>query len=213
MSRRRKWTDEQLREAVRSCTSAAAVMRSLGVHVGGANYQTINRRISELGLETVHWLGQAHLRGQTNPHVPTRALEEILRAGSRYNTNDLRTRLIKTGIFQAVCSHCRLTEWLGHAIPLELDHVDGDRENNELSNLRLLCPNCHALTPTYRGRNKKCAHIPSLSEIHRGIEQAGGLARYAARIGVSREVVRGWLKSARLHPFSGVEEQRAEYSH
>ena len=41
----------------------------------------------------------------------------------------------------------------GGSIPLELDHVDGDRTNNLLCNLRLVCPNCHALTPTYRGRN------------------------------------------------------------
>lgn len=47
----------------------------------------------------------------------------------------------------------RLRTAVGRAIPLELDHVNGDRTDNRLENLRLLCPNCHALTPTYRGRN------------------------------------------------------------
>jgi hypothetical protein len=50
-------------------------------------------------------------------------------------------------------SHHLGQAWEGGPIPLELDHVDGDRRNNDPSNLRLLCPNCHALTPTYRGRN------------------------------------------------------------
>ncbi len=48
---------------------------------------------------------------------------------------------------------CRRERWNGRPIPLELDHVSGVRDDNRLNNLRLLCPNCHAQTPTYRGRN------------------------------------------------------------
>jgi len=52
------------------------------------------------------------------------------------------------------CAMCSCAEWLGTSIPLELDHIDGDSDNSSRSNLRLVCPNCHALTPTYKGRNK-----------------------------------------------------------
>ena len=54
----------------------------------------------------------------------------------------------------AVCSSCRNTDWLGGPIPLELDHIDGDASNNMVSNIRLLCPNCHALQPTSKGKNR-----------------------------------------------------------
>jgi predicted HNH restriction endonuclease len=44
---------------------------------------------------------------------------------------------------------------LGNPIPLELHHIDGDKTNNTLENFQLLCPNCHALTDSYRGKNVK----------------------------------------------------------
>ena len=52
------------------------------------------------------------------------------------------------------CENCQGTEWLGHPMPLELHHVDGDTKNDSDNNLKLLCPNCHALTPNFRGRRK-----------------------------------------------------------
>jgi predicted nucleic acid-binding Zn ribbon protein len=52
------------------------------------------------------------------------------------------------------CESCHNTQWLGQPVPLELEHVDGNHENNLLKNLKLLCPNCHALTPTYKSKNK-----------------------------------------------------------
>jgi len=53
-----------------------------------------------------------------------------------------------------VCSKCSLTHWLGTLLSLELDHIDGNASNNHPSNLRFLCPNCHSITPTWKGRNK-----------------------------------------------------------
>ncbi|MGB7339067.1 MAG: HNH endonuclease signature motif containing protein [Phototrophicaceae bacterium] len=51
------------------------------------------------------------------------------------------------------CESCGLAEWLGDPIALELDHIDGDPDNNDEQNLRVICPNCHAKTETYKGAN------------------------------------------------------------
>lgn len=80
-------------------------------------------------------------------------LDLILTTNSSYQSNKLRIRLINEGYMEARCSICLLTDWQSKPIPLELDHVDGDNTNNMLVNLRLLCPNCHAQTDNYRGKN------------------------------------------------------------
>ena len=69
------------------------------------------------------------------------------------NSNRLRKKLIREGLKQAKCEHCGNDEWFGKPIPLEVHHKNGNRDDNELSNLEILCPNCHALTSNYRGKN------------------------------------------------------------
>lgn len=149
-------TDDDLREAVRSSESLAEVLRKLGLRAAGGNYDLLKRRIDALNLDTSHFNGKAWLRGKKNPFVNERSLEEILVQDSTYvSTQNLKTRLIREGIFEHRCVSCGLDTWLDRKIPLEIDHINGDRRDNRLENLRLLCPNCHALTATYRGKNKK----------------------------------------------------------
>jgi 5-methylcytosine-specific restriction endonuclease McrA len=52
------------------------------------------------------------------------------------------------------CKECGITTWLGEPAPLELDHIDGNAANNDPTNLRMLCCNCHSQTPFYGGKNK-----------------------------------------------------------
>lgn len=63
-----------------------------------------------------------------------------------------RTRLKKEQEYRH-CESCGLTEWCGESVPLEMDHIDGNPQNNDRANFRLICPNCHSLTPTHTGRN------------------------------------------------------------
>lgn len=80
-------------------------------------------------------------------------LDEILVYPSTYQSNKLRIRLIKEKVFEPYCFVCERDTWLGNPIPLELDHINGDNSDNRLQNLRFLCPNCHAQTQNYRGKN------------------------------------------------------------
>ena len=78
-------------------------------------------------------------------------LQERVSSGSYSSQTAKRWLLRRRG---PCCEGCKLPTWQGKPIPLELDHIDGNAENNQLPNLRLLCPNCHAQTPTYKGKNR-----------------------------------------------------------
>jgi hypothetical protein len=73
-----------------------------------------------------------------------------LEAGENLTANNCKTYYLDK---EAKCSCCNLKEWNGKPIPLELDHINGDGTDNTLKNTRLLCPNCHAQTDTYKSKN------------------------------------------------------------
>jgi hypothetical protein len=71
--------------------------------------------------------------------------------GAMHNTKYLKAFLID--LREHKCEECKNTEWLNNPINLELEHINGDSSDNNLINLKLLCPNCHSYTPTYKGKN------------------------------------------------------------
>ena len=114
----------------------------------------MRRAFLRLGVDTSHFKGQGSSKWTPRPPTQRRPLEEILVAGrSTSSSSKLKKRLIATGLKDWKCEICGLTEWNGEPIPLELDQVNGRSDDNRLENLRLVCPNCHAQTPTYRGKN------------------------------------------------------------
>lgn len=151
---RRTFTLDQFVKVVKNNYSVASCLSSLNLSPTGANYKGFYKFQKENNIDISHFTGQGHLKGKTHCYnkIP---LSDILVKDYSYSSNKLRKRLISEGLKDHKCECCGLSEWLGEPIPLELDHIDGDHYNNTLENLKILCPNCHSKTPTYRGRNKK----------------------------------------------------------
>ena len=153
----RNYTDQDITDAVASSESVAGVLRLLGLKPAGGNYKTMNAKIAALGLDTSHWTGKGWNRGDKmglSRYRKVISLEEALVENSTYvSTSNLKKKLINAGLFEKKCYNCGLDTWLDRPIPLELEHRNGVNNDNRIENLTLLCPNCHALTDTYRGRN------------------------------------------------------------
>ena len=81
------------------------------------------------------------------------SLEELTAEGRNTSRAHLRWRLLRADVFEVGCAECRLTEWNGKPLSMHLHHINGISNDNRLTNLQLLCPNCHSQTPNYSGRN------------------------------------------------------------
>src|SRR6516164_8655510 len=148
MIRFTRYTKQQLLDAIDNSTSIAQVLSKIGLAPKGGNYQVVKKFIKQENLDTSHFNGQGWNKGKT--YGPKRPIEDYLSNKFTITSHKLRKRLIAEKVFENKCYGCNLTIWLNRPIPLELEHKDGNHDNNTLENLILLCPNCHALTPTYR---------------------------------------------------------------
>lgn len=150
-----KYTEQDLRDAVKKSSSVRQVLMILEVKPAGGNYQTFHKAVKHFGIDISHFTGQAWNKGRKYGH--RRPISDYLSNRFTIQSYKLKRRLFAEGVLSKECSVCKMSEWLGKPSPLELDHINGNHLDNSLSNLRILCANCHAQTDNYRGRNKRKA--------------------------------------------------------
>ena len=148
-----KSSDAEFIEAVKTSNSIREALIKLNLKAAVGNYQCFHKRIKELNLSIDHFIDPKEWN-KGKKFSPKKSLEEYLN-GAPIQSHKLKLRLISEGIKVLQCECCGITEWREKPTPLELDHINGINYDNRLENLRLLCPNCHAQTDTYRGKNKK----------------------------------------------------------
>jgi 5-methylcytosine-specific restriction endonuclease McrA len=136
------FSKQELKEAAMMSFSYRDVLDKLGYRNNGGNYRTVRKYIKLWDIDI------SHFTTKTTPRKrPTGAyLSNQYYIGS----SKLRERLLKEGYFDRKCYKCNRTTWNDEPIPLYLHHKDGNHRNNNLSNLTILCPNCHDQSKTHK---------------------------------------------------------------
>lgn len=131
--------------------SLIEVCRKAGIVPTTGNYDTLKKVITNNSVDI------SHFKRVGGTSTKKRELSEYLVKGVRVSSFKLKNRLLEEGIKEHKCENpeCGMSEWHGKPIPLELHHINGDNTDNRLENLQILCPNCHALTDNYSGKNQK----------------------------------------------------------
>lgn len=113
--------------------------------------ETLNSYMKKMGIE---YAGQPSKKGR-NLGQGYLTAEQYLCSGSVIKSHTLKLKLFKDGIKAKQCEICGVSQWQEVELPLELHHKDGDHYNNELSNLMILCPNCHSIQEGNSGKAVK----------------------------------------------------------
>ena len=154
-----KYSKEELQKLLDESASYGEILSKIGLGKKGKNPDTLKRIIAEYNLDETKLNQNRHnkyVECAKGTHFKTRIpLSKILKKNSTYQSHRLLLRLYEEGIKIPKCEHCGITEWNGKPLSFHLHHEDGDSTNNEISNLKVACPNCHSQTENYAGKSSR----------------------------------------------------------
>ena len=148
-----KLTDKEFIDLVKSSLNISEVLFKLGYTTKGNSwgYSQVKQRMADLKLSGSDFRGKS----ASSPKNVNKSAEDLFCKGSKHSRTVLRKTVIRENLIPYKCAICGITEWNGKTLSLELDHINGENNDNRLENLRFLCPNCHSQTTTYGCRNHK----------------------------------------------------------
>jgi len=146
------WTTplEEFLSIIKESFTITECLQKLGLVNKGRNNKTFLARVQKENISIEHIRKQSASVSQSKRRIP---LEDFLVLGREVQGSSIKRKLISAGLMKDECSVCgQLPEWNSKPLTLELDHINGNRLDNRIENLRIICPHCHSQTDTFRGR-------------------------------------------------------------
>lgn len=151
------YSKEELQNILDNSYSYSDVLHYLGLSINSSNIRLLHLTIYDLNLNEEilnknRNCNPKYFKKKSNNPI---SLNELLVDGKIVNTNSLKNKLFKNGLKEEKCELCGITSWNSNPLSFQLHHIDGNRENNKIDNLMILCPNCHSQTDNYAGKKAK----------------------------------------------------------
>jgi len=152
-------TKKQLQEIADNSSSNNEILGFFGLRIAGSNSATLKKILEYHGVDLTKLNANREssrlkkIAEMTQMRGENRTYDDI----KSCNFSTLRKYILKNNLLEYKCQipECGNTGWhCGRPLTLEIDHIDGDRSNNELKNLRFLCPSCHSQTETFAGKSR-----------------------------------------------------------
>jgi 5-methylcytosine-specific restriction endonuclease McrA len=131
------------------------VLLFFGLENKGRNFSIVKQRITELKLDTSHFLDRHASSTFHRKMTLDRLRKDVLVENSTFSRYSLKLYLIKFNLIPFRCECGLESTWNGKPLSLQLDHINGVSNDNRIENLRFICPNCHSQTENYAGKSNK----------------------------------------------------------
>ena len=185
-----KYTRDELQEMCSKSHSLTEFGKQMGYCCGGIKgIGAAKEVIQKFNLDHSSILTYDNVINGENPNKGKIDYSKFSYDPSKYKSGGAKEAIKKNliAIRGRKCERCRNIEWNNKPIPLQLHHKDGNRANNELDNLELLCPNCHAQTDNYCRKNKRKRKV-SDDEVAMALQSSKSIRQAAIKLGLSDTV-------------------------